>query len=474
MIKNIKICSKVLILIFLSLLIYLVLQPVLDHSGASVLALAFLMFSCWIGNLLSTYFIFTIPLVGLGILGLLNLTTIWSAYLNPILGLFLGGFILSLSIEETRLHKRFALIALSTASSYSGLLFSFIVCSGFLSMWLSNTATTLVMLPIGIAIIQSLDKFTDDLIDKDSLATPMLLAIAFGANFGGSATLIGTPPNIILASFLQENHNQELTFLDWLQISFPISVILLFLLWICLKFHSPKNVNIAAASVFLKEQKRLLPSFSRSELVCLVIFIGTIFLWILRPFLKDLAGLPISDTQIALFSGLLCLILPTSKKWSPILPVGKLKKVPWDILLLFGSGILIAKSLEVHGVLAKFGLMIQTLPKLDYFETLSIIVASSIFISELINNMSQVMFSAPLVSEVCTVFGFKQIALLAPMTLAASSASMLPTGTAPNMIVYATGRIRIGKMILIGFTLNLLAILVIVSFFIFYQKLNLI
>lgn len=431
------------------------------------------MLSWWIGNIIPIGITALLPIILFPMLGILDLKATTSNYAHPIIYLFLGGFMLGLAIEKWNLHKRIALNILRLSGDKpSKIILGCMLATSLLSMWISNTATTIMMLPIGISIIHLLDSKLESKKQKRNFALSVLLGIAYAANIGGIATLIGTPPNLVLASLADEAGIKGITFSSWFFFAFPLVVILFFMAFLIIaKLVFPINSKgISAISPMIKEEMRALGKISNGEKRVSIILLFTALLWIFRaqlnqiPFLENL-----SDTIIAIITTILLFALPAGEKSQPILIWEDSKKLPWGILLLFGGGLALAKGLDVSNIVLDIGSWISENSGSALFLLIVVICAFSIFLTEVMSNVALVSVFIPVSFVVAEGFGINGLQLAIPLTIGASCAFMFPISTPPNAVVFASGKIQMKDMAKTGLVLNLLCLIIISAYCYFVQ-----
>ena len=409
---------------------------------ASGIALVSLVVFWWITQPIPLYVTALIPIILGPAFGLLPKTDIASSYGNQMIFLFLGGFMIALAIEKWKLHELISIRLIRfIGQSPTRILAGFMLSTAFISMWISNTATTLMMLPMALSVIHSLEGD-----GKKRFSLGILLGIAYAANIGGTATIIGTPPNVQLASILEEQFGITITFLSWLKIGLPfalLSLILAFLLIWLLLFRK----------LSLKVKKIKSQNLDKPQIIVLLIFLIVVLLWI---FSKPL-GLPFSDTAIALMGGSAMFAIQGVKNKS-ILEWKDMQRIPWGILLLFGGGLAIAKILENTGTIVEIVNYLGELNMLSQTAVIFIFVVLAIFATELMSNLALVSLLIPIVGVFAQEFNFPIITLCASVALSASCAFMFPVATPPNAIVYSSGFISFNRMMIIGFAMNLITI----------------
>ena len=448
-------------------LLLLVLNPLgLDAGASRVIAVAALMITWWITEALPMPAVALIPIVLFPLLGIATVNATAAPYGNEVIFLFMGGFMIGLAIEKWDLHKRIALSIVSiTGTSGNRIILGFILSTGLISMWLSNTATTMMMFPIALSVINVIGEGRDGR-DMRNFSLCLMLAIGYASNFGGIATIIGTPPNVAYVSYMNKRMGQEISFFSWMVLCLPIALLLLFSLYVVLvRVLFPNRIaSSAETKALIASELRSLGRISPSEKRVLWIFACTALLWITRDLINRLGIVKLDDNMIAIFGALLLFIVPSGTGEGRLLEWSDTKKMSWGILLLFGGGITLANAMEKAGLMEMLGKWISTFSGTDTLTLLLVVVTVSIFISEVMSNIAQVIVFAPVVTGIAMAAGIDPYALGIGMTLAASCASMMPMGTPPNAIVFASGHIRIKDMMKAGLVMNIVAIILIVGF----------
>lgn len=439
----------------------------LGDNANKVLAVAILMISWWIAEALPMPAVALLPLVLFPLMGIAKLSEAAAPYANEVVFLFMGGFMIGLGIEKWSLHRRIALsIVQFTGTNGNRIILGFILATGFISMWLSNTATTMMMLPIAASVISVVVAKNEHNPQLRHFAVCMMLAIAYASNFGGIATIIGTPPNVAYASFISKQFNNDISFSAWMLIGLPVSVALLFSLYFVLIWMFPSKIGSNdEMRILIKSELNALGPMSIPEKRVMYIFLTTALLWITRDLINKLEIVKLDDNMIAVFGALLMFIVPSgnsAKQGERILVWADTSKMAWGILLLFGGGITLAAALEKAGLINMLGLWLSGFSGSSIVVLVIAITVLSIFISEVMSNVAQVIVFAPVVTGIATAVGADPYMLGIPMTLAASCASMMPMGTPPNAIVFSSGHLKLGEMMKAGLVMNLISILLIV------------
>lgn len=411
------------------------------------------------------------PMLLFPLMNIASLRETTSKYADPVIFLFMGGFMIGLAIEKWNLHKRIALsIVKLTGTSGDRIVLGFILATGLISMWLSNTATTMMMYPIAASVIFVVRENHKGAGNVNHFALAIMLAIAYASNFGGIATIIGTPPNVAFVAFIREKYNHTIPFANWMLICGPLAILLLVSLYfVMVKWLYPNHIRSSDATrdVISHELKQLGP-LSGAEKRVLFIFSGTALLWITKDLLNSIGWFTLDDTMIAIAGALALFICPSGKNNTPasryILEWSDTSKMAWGILLLFGGGIALAFSLEKAGLIQMLGQWIAGSSGTNMLLLIFMITLVSLFISEVMSNIAQVIVFAPVVGGMADALHIDPILLGLPMTLGASCASMMPMGTPPNAIVFASGHIQMKQMMRTGFVMNIVAVILITLF----------
>ena len=402
-----------------------------------------------------------LPLVLFPMLGIASMGEVAGAYAHPVIFLFLGGFVLALGISRWDLHRRIALLVLLRAGSGGGaLLAGFMCAAAMLSMWVSNTATTLMLVPIGLAIIDMVGRAGGGR-DHRHFHIALMLGIAYAATIGGVATLIGTPPNAFMAAFVGQRYGVEIGFVQWMMVGLPVTLVMLPLAWIVLaRLAFPFRLPAARGTAeLLADMYRKLGPMSREERRVALVFAAVALCWLARPLLDDMPGLGgLTDSGIAL-GGALALFLIPARDGHRLLDWRDTERLPWGILLLFGGGLALAAAISGSGLAVAMGGLFGGAAGLGVASLLVLLVAFIVFFTEANGNLATVATFLPVVAAVAAALGLPPLLLIVPVTLAASCAFMLPVATPPNAIVYSAEKISIPQMMRAGFALNIAAII---------------
>ena len=428
------------------------------------------MITWWITEALPMPVVALLPLILFPLLNISSLEQTAAPYANPVIFLFLGGFMLGLAIEKWDLHRRIALnIVRLTGTSGDRIVLGFILATGALSMWLSNTATTMMMFPIALSVIHVMNENHKGKGNIRHFSLAIMLSIAYASNIGGIATIIGTPPNVAYVGYIQKKYNYTVDFVNWMLICTPLAIALLISLYFVLvKWLFRNNIKSDDSTrELIKNELQLLGPVSKAEKRVLYIFAGTAMLWITRGIINDAQSwFKLDDTIIAVACAVALFICPSGSddpQKDSLLEWSDTQKMAWGILLLFGGGISLAGAFEKAGLIQELGGWLGQFSHAGFMLVL-IIVVISLFISEVMSNVAQVIVFAPVISSLADAVGMNPLLLGIPMTLAASCAGMLPMGTPPNAIVFASGYIKLKQMTKAGFVMNIVSIILITLF----------
>ena len=434
-----------------------------SETGDAVIAVASWMVIWWITETVHIAVTALLPLILFPLLKVMPIADVGANYGSPIIFLFFGGFVLALALEKVNLHKRIALnIVKFTGTTPEKVVLGFMLATAFMSMWISNTASTVVMLPIAISVIKLLIDDKDGFTKRDkNFALSIMLGVAFAANAGGIATVIGTPPNSVLIGLLENQYNIQISFLMWMSFGLPFSILMIAAVYFVLvKWMFPcKGILFASSANLIHEEVEKLGKISKAEKRVLTVFAITVFLWITRTLINSIfPELKLSDTIISLIGAVSLFAIPMSfKKGDFILEWNDTSKLAWGILLLFGGGLALAKGMASSGLVA---LITDTIAAGNFpvLLTVSLLIVLMLFITELMSNVALVAVLAPVVAGIAIGLNIPILNLLIPVTMASSCAFMLPMATPPNAIVFASGYVKVNQMVRAGIVLNLIAV----------------
>lgn len=441
-------------------------------TGRYTLAITALMATWWVTEALPLPITALLPLVLFPAMGVLNLEKATAGYSNPIIYLFLGGFMLAIAIERWNLHKRIALAIITRiGNSLSLLVWGFVLATGVLSMWISNTATALMMLPIGLAVMSQLKQVEDEALRSQSVAfgKALLLGIAYASSIGGIATLVGTPTNMVFTSYAEKNYpDMAINFADWLWFALPPVLILLVLCWWYLvRFGFPLSAKLTdEVKNTLKEENRKLGAWSYEEKMVLTVFSLVALCWIMRgvvlKYINTNYGIEIkgiSDMTIALVGAGSLFIIPSKQPTKEkMLTWEAAAKLPWDVILLFGGGLALADGFDSSGLAGWIANQLSALNGVPFLLLLFVISFLVLLLTEFASNVATVSMMLPVLASLSTTLGVHPYILMISATCVASAGFMMPMGTAANALVFGTGYLKIGDMIRAGFWLDLISI----------------
>jgi len=446
----------------------LLIQPLELELQNSVLAVAAWMIAWWVVEVFPIYITAMLPMVFFPALGIMGLKETFTPYASPIVFLFLGGFLIALAMEERKLHQRiaFGLIRL-TGTKPRGIILGFMVATAIVAMWISNTATTVMMLPIGLSVIALMNDqgLEEKLMKRFGLL--IMLGIAYAANIGGTMTLIGTPPNLVFAGYYFEQTGVEFPFADWLLIGIPTGLTLLITGYVLLiKLIYPiSNAPIPGVETMFLEKWKELGKMKRGESMVLAVFGITVFSWIMLDPINELLGSKLlNNVNVAVGGGLLMFFVPVDwKKGEFIMSWDSTKRLPWGILILFGGGLSLASGLETAGIIDSIALWVSGNAGSSVVVICIGLTLLAIFLTEIMSNVALVTVLLPIVFSIANQMGADPLILTIPVTLAASCAFMMPISTPPNAIVYSSGQISVSQMMRAGIWMNLIAVVIIVT-----------
>ena len=458
---------------------FILLFTELDPSNPQITmmaAIAVLMAVWWITEAIPLAATSLIPLILFPLFGILKSDEIAGSYINSIIFLFLGGFMIALAMERWGLHKRIALKVITLfGGSPNSIFFGFMISAGFLSMWISNTATIIMMLPIAVAIISRMeDQFGKEKTHNFTLA--LLLGVAHACTLGGMGTLVGTPPNLVFVKTLNIMFPDapEISFGNWMLMALPITVTMIFVIYLILtKVIYKFDRSLKVDSNFIKDEYLKLGKMSFEEKTVSIVFTLTAFLWIFRtdinigvfiiPGWSNLFSYPdfINDGTVAILMAFILFLIPAKSERTTLLNNEVFKKIPWGIILLFGGGFALANGFTETGLSKFIGEHTSGLSSFPHFIMIIIVAATISFLTELTSNTATTQMILPILASVSIAMGMNPMLLMLTATLSASMAFMLPVATPPNTIIFASGRIKIYEMAKSGIALNMIGVIVV-------------
>jgi sodium-dependent dicarboxylate transporter 2/3/5 len=468
------------VFVFLFVILFTNLKPG-KPEVTFTLAVALLMAIWWVTEAVPLAITSLLPVILFPLLGIMNGKEVSSTYFNHVIFLFIGGFIVAIAMQKWDLHKRIALkILMYTGISPARILLGFMVATAFLSMWISNTATTMMMVPILLSIIQKLEENIGEKA-MGKYATGLLLGVAYSASIGGIATLVGTPPNLSFARIFQIMFPEapEISFASWFSFALPITIILFIFVWGYLyMIFSPKKTNWTNISKdTFKKQYNELGKIKHEEKIILIDFVLLAVLWLTRsnitigsftfPGWSNIFPNPkfINDGTVAIMMAVLLFIIPTKKgKGEKIMNWKAATGIPWHIVLLFGGGFALASGFKESGLSLWFGDQLSWVVNIHPILLILIICLMMTFLTELTSNTATTEMLLPVLAGLSISTEINPLLLMIPATLSASMAFMLPVATPPNAIIFGTNRINIMEMARTGLILNLIGVIIITLF----------
>jgi len=409
-----------------------------------------------------------LPIVCFPLLGIADIRDTAPSYMDKVIFLFLGGFIVAFAMQRWNLHRRIALSVLQhTGRNGRALVGGFMLASALLSMWVMNTSTTMMMLPIAVSIITVIHKTVDslDARQREDFQFALLLGVAYGATIGGMATLVGTAPNAMFASFMANNYGTEIDFASWMLVGLPLSVLMLPLAWLAMTrwVFKVDFVTSAEGIATLKRMKQDMGPISVPEKRVAVVFVTMALTWVFRPLLTKLPALSaLDDSLIAIAGAIALFLIPSGNKADPLLLRWQYaERLPWGVLILFGGGLTLAGAVSRTGLAEWLGNSLHTVGTWPLLLIVVLVTAMIIFLTDLTSNIATTATFLPVVGAVAIEAGFDPIMLAAPVTMAASCAFMLPVATPPNAIVFGSGLLTIPRMARAGIVLNLIGIVLV-------------
>lgn len=454
------------------LFLILCLSPVtiISPLAQKVLAVASWMICWWLTEAVSISVTALIPLLMFPLINIMDIKTTSAFYGSHIIFLFFGGFVMALALEKVNLHKRIALNIISrTGTSPDRVILGFMISTAILSMWISNTASTIVMLPIALQVINLLIDDEDGFTKNDqNFALSIMLTIAFAANIGGISTIIGTPPNVILVGVLENEYNITISFSHWMLMSVPFSICMLFILyWVIVKWIFPSQLSrVSKLEDAISSEMIYLGPLAKKEKIVLSVFALTILMWVFKNQINSIIpNLTLTDTSISLIGAMCMFCLSHNfRKGDFILDWKDTRRLPWGILILFGGGLALASALSEAGIIDIIGQAISNNKGISVFAITILLISVMLFMTELMSNVALVAIFIPVVAGIASAFSIPLSHMCIPVAMASSCAFMLPMATPPNAIVFASGYVKVYQMARVGVILNVLSILLLILF----------
>ena len=410
-----------------------------------------------------------VPLCILPPLGAASASDLAGGYGNTTLFLILGGFLLGLAMERCNLHRRIAYAIVTRAGGHpQGLVLGMMCATGFVSLWVQNTSTTLMMLPVALSVAAIVSPETQAA-DRDTanFGKAIVLCVAYAATIGGLGTIVGTATNALVAGFMQQNYGETISFAQWLAFGIPTVLLLMPVAWLVLvKLSFPFRLGSqATAREALNEARAALGPMSTAERRVTAVFVATASAWILSPLLRQLPGLgELNDTTIGLLAGFVLFLTPAGRTEGGALLTGAdLRRVPWDVLLLFGGGLALAEAIQGSGLSAIIGEVLAGIGAWPLVVLIATMVTLLVFWTELNSNVATAATFMPILAAIAATADYPVLQLVAPVALAASCGFMLPVGTPPNAIVFGSGRLTMQDMMRAGWRVNLASIVIVTA-----------
>ena len=428
----------------------------LSVEGWRCAAIALLMATWWITEAIPIPATALLPLVLFPALGVLPVDEAAAPFANPLIYLYLGGFLLALGMQRWGLHRRIALsIVRLVGDSPRRIAFGFLLATAFVSMWVSNTATALMMLPIGVSVAGLVGEGADRAL-MHNFGIVIALSIAYGATVGGVGTIIGTPPNALLAGFLSETYGVEIGFGQWMLLGVPVVAIGLPLVFsLLVRIYPVGREPMARGAAYVRDELRQMGPMSGPETVVALVFGLVAALWIFGPLVRE--AIPsLSDTAIAMGGALLLFLVPADwRRMEFVLDWRSAEALPWGVLILFGGGLSLAAAIQATGLAAYIGALLVGLGGLPTLAVVAVIALVILLLTEMTSNTATAAAFLPVVAALALALGESPLLLAVPTALAASCAFALPVGTPPNAIVFGSDLVTLPEMARAGVWLNL-------------------
>ena len=439
----------------------------LSQEGWYTAAIAMLMAIWWVTEVIPIPATALLPLVLFPVFNISGIGATSAPYANPMIFLFMGGFILAIGMQEWGLHRRIALnIIWLIGSRPRSIILGFMISTAVISMWVSNTAATMMMLPIALSVIEltkNIEHNGNESRQYDNFAVALMLSIAYSANVGGLGTVIGTPTNALLIGVVHESYGVAISFMEWMLIGIPVVALGLPLIFFSLTWVTfpVRFKSLPGGREYIRNEVKGLGKFSRGEIMVAFIFGFVATLWMTRPVIETwIPGL--SDAGIAVFGALILFLTPLSFKTGKFLITWKAaSRLPWGILILFGGGLTLAGAIQRTGLAEWIGGYFAGLSGWPFITVIFIVTLVVILFTNLASNSATTAAFLPVMGSVAIGMGEDPLQLAIPVAVAASCVFMLPVGTPPNAIVYGSGVMTIPQMVKAGIWLNLLFVLLI-------------
>lgn len=429
-------------------------------------ALGLLMVIWWVTEAVPIAATALLPMALLPLLGVMTIGAAAAPYANPVIYLFFGGFVLATAFERSGLHRRLALRLLTLAGTRPDrIIGAFMLTGGFISMWVSNTAATLMLLPLATSVLR---RAPDDAAIPSAFEKALLLSIAYAATIGGFGTLIGSPPNALLVGFLAQTHGIRLRFVEYMLIGVPIVLVALPIAWLILTrivFRVEHDHSIVDPEA-LREQRRALGPMSRHEKFVAVVGVATALAWISQPLIAR-AWPAISEAGISVICALALLLIPMDAKGTRAITWEEAERIPWGVLILFGGGLSLAAAIQEGGLADWITQSVGAFRALPPVMLVLLVTATITVLTEFTSNTATAAAFLPVASSLAVAAGANPLIVLVAAGLAASNGFMLPVGTPPNAIAFSTGRLTVPEMARAGLLIDVvfIVILTLVAYF---------
>ncbi|MBN9645042.1 SLC13 family permease [Corynebacterium mendelii] len=461
-------------------LVYFLMPDSATHEMRSVAAIAVLMGAFWMSEAIPIPVTSLLPLILFPAFGVAKIKEFSGSYTSDVIFLFMGGFMLALAMQRWNLHRRISLyIVRAMGTKSSMIVLGFMIATGFLSMWVSNTATAVMMLPIGVSVLTLINKQLaadgdkeaiedlkdDDEAPKTNFGIALMLGIAYSASIGSLGTLIGTPPNTLLAGYMSDQ-GHPINFGQWMLVGVPLSLLLMLTCWLLLVkvLYKPEVDNVPGGRKVMRDELKAMGPMSTGEKLVAIIFFLAAFSWIFVPILfkGTFIGTHFSSSVIAMVVGIVLFIIPADwKKGTPLLDWHTALELPWGVLLLFGGGLALSSQFSTTGLSEWIGQQVTVLEGMPIVIIVLVIAAIVLVLTEFTSNTATAATFLPVVGGIAVGLGYDQMILTIPVALAATSAFMLPVATPPNAIAYGSGYVRMNDMVKSGIWLNTMALVLI-------------
>lgn len=438
----------------------------LPREGVLVAAIGAWMAIWWATEAIPVAVTAFLPMVAFPAFDVVSVRDAAAPYAHPIIYLFFGGFVMALAIERCGLHRRIALTVFRLVGANArSLVGGFMLAAALVSMWISNTSTTLMLLPIAVSVVTVIGETMPDLDvrQRDNFGLALLLGLAYGATLGGLSTLVGTPPNAFMVGFMSETYGVEIDFARWMLVGVPVSVVLLPIVWITLtRFIYPVTFRASPdAMKHIQLMRRGLGKLSTAEFRTALLFIFLVAGWMFR---GQLSAIPIlsnlSDTGVAMAAAVAAFLIPSGEKGRALMTWDDTSRLPWGVLILFGGGLSLAGAVSSSGLALWIGQQLAPLGALHLAVLVVAATALVIFLTELTSNLATTATFLPVIAAIAVETGQDPLVFVIPVTLAASCAFMLPVATPPNAIVFSSGLVSIPAMARAGMIFNIIAVVV--------------